>query len=285
MNRRPTKRGAIPPASSAFLPPLVRQMFPLYSYYGLQRPMALRMAFPQVAQVEVRASWKDKLCGNYVRADEKAEEALKNKMDAEKAKKNLPPTSFFDHIYLQVQYAPQIIYHQTFPHSQTLPGAEVDPLLATTGVNFVMHDDNHPGFEVSLVVQGSFNYAFVDPNRNDPNETEAGRKAWQAQVQLQAAYAFPNFLGVDNLTLSLLLQGTQSFTYQYDPMVRKKVVNTATGGALGVQINKQLGKDSPFSIGGQLTVGAGTGQTVDITGSVIFQWQYDFVKPKPQPKQ
>jgi hypothetical protein len=260
-------------------------MFPLYSFYGLQRPMAARIAFPQLARVEVRSSWREKLCGNYVRPDDDVEAALKKKMDDELAKKNLPPTRLFDHIYLQLQYAPQIIYHHPFHPHQTMPGAEVDPLLDSVGIDFVMHDDDHSGFEVTFVVQGSFNYSFLDPNQNNPNETEAGRKAWQAQYQLQAAYAFPNLFGVDGLTLSILLQASRSITYQYDPTVQKKVTSRAASLAGGFQIAKQLGKDSPFSIGAQGTVGGGTGQTLDFTGAVIFQWQYDFRRPQPKPKE
>jgi hypothetical protein len=258
-------------------------MFPLYSYYGLRRPMAARMVFPQLASVEVRATWRDKLCGNYVRAEDKVEDVLRQKVDDELQKKNLPPTRFFDHIYLQLQYAPQIIYHHPFHPHQMLPGAEVDPLLGQVGVNFVMHDDEHRGFEVSFVVQGSFNYSFFDPNRNNPNETEAGRDAWQGQYQLQAAYAFPNLLGVDGLTLTILAQASRSVTYQYDPTQQKNVTTRASTLAGGFQISKSLGKDSPFSAGGQVTVGGGTGQTLDVTGQVFFQWQYDFLPPKPKP--
>lgn len=281
MNRRPTKRGAIPPATSAFLPPLVRQMFPLYSYYGLRRPMAVKTIYPQVSSVEVRASWRDKLCGNYLRVDERVEELLRKKMDEEKAKQNLPPTRTVEHIYVQVQYAPQIVYHQPFYPHQTLPGAEVDPLLAQVGINFVFHDDDHNGFEVSSVLQGSFNYSFVDPNRNEPHEIAAGRQAWQGQAQLQAAYVLVNLFGVDGLSLSILIQAAGAVSYQYDPKQQKRVTSLSAGAAGGFQINKSLGKDSPFSIGLQGAAGPSTNKTLDWNAQVIFQWQFD-ARPKPK---
>jgi len=247
--------------------------------------MAARIAFPRVTTVEVRASWRDKLCGNYVRTDERSEEILKKKLDDEKAKQNLPPTRILDHIYLQLQYAPQIVYHQPFHPSQTMPGAEVDPLLLQVGVNFVFHDDEHSGFEFAVVLQGSFNYMFVDPNQNNPNETSAGRQAWQGQGQLQAAYVFVNLFGVDGLSLNLLVQAARAVSYQYDPTQQKNVTSRSTTLAGGFQISKSLGKDSPFSVGLQGTAGPSSNQTLDWTAQAIFQWQFDFLpKRKPEPK-
>jgi hypothetical protein len=258
-------------------------MFPLYSYYGLQRPMAARTVFPRLASIEIRSSWRDKLCGNYRRVDEKVEDALKQKMDEELAKKKLPPSRILHHIYIQLQYAPQIVYHQPFHPKKMLPGAEFDPLLGQVGVNFVLHDDDHSGFEVSFVLQGSFNWSFLDPNRDNPNETAAGARAWQGQYQLQGSYVFVNLFGVDGLNLNLLLQAARSVTYQYDPTQQKNVTSRASTIAGGFQIGKSLGKDSPMSVGIQGTVGGGTGQTLDVTGLIFFQWQYDAL-PKPKKK-
>ena len=283
MNRRPTKRGAIPPATSAFLPPLVRQMFPLYSYYGLRRPMAVRTVFPQVGSVEVRASWRDKLCGNYVRVDERAEEPLRKCLDKEKEKQHLPPTRAVDHIYVQVQYAPQIVYHQPFYPSQTMPGAEIDPLLLQVGINFVFHDDDHSGFEATAVLQGSFNYSFIDPNQNNPNETAAGRQAWQGQGQLQGAYVFVNLFGVDGLSLSILIQAARAISYQYDPTQQKNVTSRSATLAGGLQISKSLGKDSPWSVGIQGTAGPSTNQTLDWGVQAFILWNFDLLPPKPKP--
>ncbi len=279
MNRRPQKRGAIPAAASAFLPPLVRQMFPLYSFYGLVRPMAVRIALPQIARVEIRVSSQDKLCGNYIRAEDHIADILRQKANEELAKKKLPPTRTIDHIYLQVQFAPQIVYHQPFHSKQTMPGGEVDPIMQV-GVNFVFHDDHHSGLEIGFVVQGSYNYFWLDPNANDPHETAAGRHAWQAQYQLQAAYAFVDLFGVDGLTLDILVQAARAITYQYDPTQQRSVTSRSTAISGGIQVTKQLG-DSPFSIGGQVTVGSGPSPTLDWTGQFIFQWQYD-LRPKPK---
>jgi hypothetical protein len=281
-NRRSRKRGAIPPAAPAFLPPLVRQMFPLYAFYGLRRPMAARIAFPLLSSVEVRASWREKLCGNYVRVEGPEEPVLRKCLDDKEKERGLSPTRVFDHIYVQAQFAPQIVYHQPFHPSQTLPGAEVDPVLLQVGINFVLHDDQHSGFEVTAVLQGSFNYTFVDPNQNNPNETAAGRQAWQGQGQLQASYVLVNLFGVDGLSLSLLIQAARAISYQYDPTQQKNVTSRSSTLAGGFQISKSLGKDSPFSVGFQGTAGPSTNHTLDWTGQVIFQFQFDLMPPKPK---
>jgi len=276
MNRRSLPRGSVPPSSTSFLPPLVRQMFPLYSFYGLRRPMFARIAMPHLSSVEVRASWRDKLCGNHIKVEGSAEEALRQKLNDELAKKKLPPTGILQHIFLQPQFAPQVVYHQPFHPSQTMPGAETDVVLQV-GVDFVFHDDDHSGFEVSSVVQGSFNYSFIDPNQGNPNETSAGRIAWQFQYQIQAAWVFVNLFGVDGLSLSILAQAARAISYQYDPTQQKNIWGRSATLAGGVQISKSLGKDSPWSLGIQGTAGPSTNSTLDFTGQIFIQWQGDFL--------
>lgn len=269
MNRRRRKKGPVTPATFAFAPPLERQLFPFYSLYGVPRSEPLRVSVPVVTTIEFRASSKEKLCG-HSRADTELEQAVRKRLDEEKAKKGLPATEENKLIHFQVSLGPQVVYHLPFHPSQNLAGAEVDAVFQA-GVNFVFHDDDHIGFEATISAQGSANYSFLDPNRNDPNEISAGRRAGQGQLQLQLAVVFPNFLGVKGLTFSLLVQGAGAATYQYDPSQRKPALSYSKTLAPGLGISKDLG--SGWSVQFQPTVGPNWGNTntVDITGIIFLQ--------------
>ncbi len=278
MSRRRKRVGPAAAYSLAFAPPLVRQLSPSYSQYGLPTPTLLQVALPDLVSIQAVASFKEKVCGDFIRLRDEALKEIRALIDSLLQKQGKPKTNPLKHIFLDVAFGPQVVHHTPFHPTQIRPGAEVDAVLQAD-VNFVFHDDEQPGLEFSIAVQGSGNYFFVDPNRNNPNETPAGRVAGQGQLQLQVGYFFPNFLGVKHLTFSAFLQTAGAATYQYNPNQRSPQWAYSATGAAGLGFGYDI--TDKITLGAQFWEGINTNNgspTRDFGSFLTFTVHHDLLK-------
>lgn len=243
--------------------------------YSLPRPILMRVLWPQLTTLVITLTNSKDPCGDNVEiTDEETRKRVIRGVDEKKKGRGFPPTTGSPHVQFHLALGQQIVYHHPV-HKNDDNGAEVDPYVLQGDVTVVLHDETGSGFELTYAVQGAVQYFFVDPNRNNPNETPAGRQGRQLQQQFQVSYAFSD--KVLGFNFSIFAQLFEQWGYQYNPDAKRATISAAWGAAAGVgfdlPIAKHLKWSTQFTLGTTQVPNHSTVDTTIITGP---KFEFDF---------
>jgi hypothetical protein len=271
--RRRRKKGPVAPATSAFAPPLTRQMLPLFTLYGVPRSAMVRVSVPVASTIHFRISSADHLCGFEPVPPEVASKIIPLLPEPPQPGP-VPQPKKKKHVFVEISnQGLQVIYHH--PVSPIHSGGELDKTFAVD-VNVIISDDERPHLEVQLAFQASRNYSFLDPNRSNPNETQAGRSATQEQLQLQLSYVIPKLFGVEDLSVGVFAQVAGARTYQFDPTLRTPTWSWQPSASGGVGIGAGYDFNDSVGLVGQGTLGPTFADhtTIDFGAMVLLKIKF-----------
>jgi hypothetical protein len=247
------------------------------SQFGLPGSQLVRVAAAKELFIDLVATEQKSLGPPYLPLPPAEASKVCQIINRSRAKQGKPPIDEDSNVEFQLTFGPQTTYHQPInrlPFNNTagptddLNSVETDFTLQVA-VNLKFHKDKEPGIELTATAQGSYNLFLLDPSRRNPQITDATERrshlaALQAQLQLQAAYAFREIelFGI-KLQITALVQLAGAMTYQYDPVQNGMMLSYTKQVSLGFGFEIPVSKR--FSIVSQIT-GGGTGPASNVTG-------------------
>ena len=225
------------------------------SDFGSPATQLVRVALPRGMDLFVRQSGGRDPRPPFVRLSAEQSARICEVTNERRTQEKKPPTKAVS-FEGQFVFGPQFTYH--LPITVPKDSAEFDGVVQLNGV-LKIHTDDEGGWEFSASLQGSGNWFVLNPFRDNPEakNIDRARLAGQAQLQLQAAYAFKSFkVGGRDLQISIIVPAAGAVTFQYDPV--QKTAKPSFSRQLSAGVSFEYSLSDHFSVIAQITAG-GTG--------------------------